>query len=114
VLGAGIQDMELQPEGASSRLQVFRYALCNKGAGRVDEKRNDVRRGYQLAQQFQPLRNKLRIYTPVTLPAGRARLATSPAAIGSVPTWNMIGIVAVAAFAASAAGVLPGAAITFT
>jgi type I restriction enzyme R subunit len=28
VLGAGIQDMELQPEGAGSRLQVSRYALC--------------------------------------------------------------------------------------
>ena len=61
-LGAGVQDMELQPEGAGRRLQVFRYGLCNKGAGRVDEKRNDVRRGYQLAQQFQPLRPQLRVH----------------------------------------------------
>jgi hypothetical protein len=60
-LGAGIQDMELQPEGAGSRLQVFRYVLCNKGAGRVDEERNDLRRGYQLAQQLQPLRPQLRV-----------------------------------------------------
>ena len=55
-----------------------------------------------------------KVVTPVTLPAGRAMLTTSPAATGSVPTWNTTGIVAVAAFAASAAGVLPSAAITFT
>ena len=45
--------------------------------------------------------------TPVTLPPGRARLATSPATTGSDPIWKTMGIVAVAAFAASAAGVLP-------
>jgi hypothetical protein len=33
----------------------------------------------------------------VTLPPGRARLATSPAATGSIPTWKRIGIVAGAA-----------------
>ena len=55
-----------------------------------------------------------KLVTPVTLPPGRARLATSPAATGSLPTWNRTGMVVVAAFAASAAGVLPGAAITLT
>ena len=49
------------------------------------------------------------LVTPVTLPPGRARLVTRPAATGSIPTWKTMGIVAVAAFAASAAGVLPGA-----
>jgi hypothetical protein len=34
--------------------------------------------------------------TPVTLPPGRPRLATSPAATGSLPTVNTIGIDAVA------------------
>ena len=38
------------------------------------------------------------------LPPGRARLGTSPTATGSLPTKNTIGIVVVAAFAASAAG----------
>ena len=49
---------------------------------------------------------------PVALPPGCARLATMPSATGSSPTPNTIGIVAVAAFAAIEAGVLPGVAIT--
>ncbi len=44
---------------------------------------------------------------PVTLPPGRARLATTPSFTGSAPARNTIGIVAVAAFAAIKAGVLP-------
>src|SRR5215472_9231512 len=51
---------------------------------------------------------------PVTLPPGFARFAMRPSATGSSPTPNTIGIVAVAAFAASEAGVLPGVAITAT
>jgi hypothetical protein len=51
---------------------------------------------------------------PVALPAGRARLATSPNLTGSSPTPNKIGIVVVAALAASAAGMLPGTAMTVT
>ena len=38
--------------------------------------------------------------TPVTLPPGRLRLATSPIWTGSLPVSNTIGIVVVAAFAA--------------
>src|SRR6516225_12321782 len=56
----------------------------------------------------------VKLVTPVRLPPGRARLATSPIATGSPPTKNTIGIVVVAALAASVAGVLPGAAITVT
>jgi len=37
------------------------------------------------------------------LPPGRFRLATSPAATGSNPTWKTIGIIAVAALDACAA-----------
>src|SRR5262249_39977383 len=44
--------------------------------------------------------------TPVTLPPGRLRLATRPNLTGSVPLANTIGIVVVAALAASAAGEL--------
>ena len=40
---------------------------------------------------------------PVRLPPGRARLATSPSSTGSSPTMKTIGIVVVAALAASAA-----------
>ena len=51
--------------------------------------------------------------TPVTLPPGRLRLATRPIWMGSAPVSKTIGMVVVAAFAASAAGVLV-AAITAT
>jgi hypothetical protein len=42
---------------------------------------------------------------PVAFPPGRARLATRPIFTGSAAVENTIGIVEVAAFAASAAGV---------
>ena len=42
--------------------------------------------------------------TPVELPLGRLRLATSPTSTGSTPTPKMIGIVVVAAFAVNAEG----------
>ena len=45
--------------------------------------------------------------TPVTLPPGRFRLATRPSLTGSPPIVKTIGIVVVAALAASAAGVPP-------
>ena len=41
---------------------------------------------------------------PVTLPPGRAKLATRPLPTGSRPATNTIGMVVVAALAASAAG----------
>src|SRR5262249_44046651 len=50
---------------------------------------------------------------PVRLPPGRARLATRPSLPGSSPTPNTIGIVVVAALAASE-GTLPAVAITAT
>ena len=55
-----------------------------------------------------------RLVTPVRFPPGRARLPTSPVAIGSAPISKTIGIVGVAGFAASAAGAPPGATITAT
>jgi len=41
--------------------------------------------------------------TPVRLPPGRAILVTKPSATGSPPSWETMGIVKVALFAASAA-----------
>src|SRR5262249_15109231 len=52
--------------------------------------------------------------TPVALPPGRLRLATKPSLTGSPATPNTIGIVVVAALAASPAAVVPGVAITLT
>ena len=51
--------------------------------------------------------------TPVAFPLGRARLATRPSLTGSSPTPNTIGIVSVAALAATASSMV-GAAITAT
>ena len=54
-----------------------------------------------------------KLVTPVKFPPGRFRLATRPSATGSLAVSNTIGIVAVAAFAATDEG-LPPAAITVT
>jgi hypothetical protein len=67
-------------------------------------------------QESQPLgqnfgRKKL---IPVALPPGRDRLSTRPSLTGSSPALNTIGITLVAAFAASAAGMLGGVTITLT
>jgi hypothetical protein len=53
------------------------------------------------------------LVTPVALPPGRLRLATSPSRTGSEAISKTIGMVVFAAFAAIAAGVLV-AAITAT
>jgi hypothetical protein len=52
-----------------------------------------------------------KLVTPVKLPPGRLRLATSPTSTGSTATPKTMGIVVVAAFAARAEGVPPAAAI---
>ena len=55
-----------------------------------------------------------KLVTPVKLPPGRFRLATSPILTGSTATAKTIGMVTVAALAASAEGVPPPATITAT
>ena len=51
---------------------------------------------------------------PVTLPPGRLRLATRPDSTGSLPLANTIGMLAVAALAASAETTLPVAKMAST
>ena len=113
--GAGIQDMEFQPEGTSRRLHLLCVGFGKSGIGWVDEQGYDASRRDQLVQQLQPLWRDLHIVwvTPVTLPPGRLRLATRPSLTGSATVSKTIGMVVVAAFAASAAGALV-AAITVT
>ena len=67
-------------------------------------------------QQLQPLRAKLgvKMLTPVTLPPGRLRLATRPSLTGSSPLAKTMGIVVVAALAASAEATPPRRQITAT
>ncbi len=57
--GAGVEDMKLEPECASRGHCAAALAFRKWGIGRVDEERNDARRGDQLMQQFEPLRRYL-------------------------------------------------------
>ena len=88
--GACLDDVDLQSECAARCLRVLRGGLGNLRQPRL---RGD--------------------HSPVALPPGRLRLATSPSATGLDAVEKMIGIVVVAALAASADGV-PAAAITAT
>src|SRR5215471_5992641 len=65
------------------------------------------------SSRFGPM-STFKLVTPVRLLPGRLRLATNPASTGSIATAKTIGMVAVAAFAASAEGVPPAATITET
>ena len=108
--------MELKPEGAGRRLQVKQKRLSNSGTGQVDEHGNDGDRGQQFVQhssRFGAI-STFKLVTPVRLPPGRFRLATSPILTGSVAIAKTIGMVTVAALAATAAGVPPPATITAT
>src|ERR1039458_3224377 len=57
--GAGIQDMEIQPERVGRRQHLPRLALSKSGIGRVNEQGDDAGRRKQLVQQLQPLRRYL-------------------------------------------------------
>jgi hypothetical protein len=61
-----------------------------------------------------PTRSLVTLDNPVTLPPGRAKLLTSPSAIGSPTTPNTIGTVVVACLAARAATVPPAVRMTST
>ena len=52
-----------------------------------------------------PIASAWTALTPVTLPPGRARLATTPVATGSMAATNTTGIVLVAFFAGTTDGV---------
>src|SRR5216683_8325753 len=60
-VGAGMQDMELQSEGARRHLQVSRYGVGTSAIGRVDQYGEVRRCGDQLMQQVQPLRPQLHV-----------------------------------------------------
>ena len=82
--GARICNPQLQPESAGRGLQLFRLNLGDRVV-RVEEQPDSGRRRQQLVYQFQPLLSgsMFSVTTPVTLPPGRFRLATSPASTGS-------------------------------
>ena len=114
--GARVQDMELQSERARRRLQVFAWVSASTGLAGLTSSAMTVAVGTTSRSSsscFGP-NSKVKTVTPVRLPPGRFKLATSPAATGSVAVTNTTGMAVVAALAASVAGVLPGAAMTVT
>src|SRR5215471_9500344 len=107
--------MGLQSECVARCLRVLRGGAGKSGIGRVDERGYDSRFRHHLVQHVYRFCTSSvpKLVTPVAFPPGRLRLATSPSATGSDAVEKMIGIVVVAALAASADGV-PAAAITAT
>src|SRR5262252_6208224 len=94
--------MGLQTELEGSRLQVSRLGLVE-----LTSRAMMVALGAEScsnSNSFGPS-SMLNEVTPVILPPGRFRLVTSPICTGSAMMVKTTGIVAVAAFAASAAGV---------
>jgi hypothetical protein len=70
----------------------------------VRQDRKPAQVGHDFAQQLEPLAGEVDLHDkPVTLPPGRDRLATRPAATGSVPRATMMGMVDVACFTTTAA-----------
>src|SRR5262249_39689547 len=100
-----VEDAHGLPELFSGGLHVADLGLRLR-TGRVHQHSNERGSGDGVSTSAKML-------MPVSLEVGRRKLVTRPRSMGSVPTWNMIGMVLVAAFAASAAGG-PNAAITLT
>src|SRR5262249_21393597 len=53
--GAGVENLDLQPHGGSSRRHVSQYRLGIRSIGRIDEHGNTHGCGHHLTQEFQPL-----------------------------------------------------------
>ena len=89
--------------GAASWISLSRNRLAGF---RVEHDRHAGRRGNDLLQDFQSFDHipALKSDKPVTLPPGRARLATRPVPTGSAALVMTMGMARVAFFAACAAG----------
>ena len=113
---AGIEHSELQSHGASCRFHVVQRRLSDWSSSRIDEHRHMSRCGYQFAQDLQSLGYKLDCekIDPRDVAARRERVETRPSLTGSSPTLKTIGIVVVAALAASAETEPPVATMTET
>src|SRR6516165_11485567 len=112
----GIDDLGLNSDGTGDFLRDVQRGLGADNIRRIKEYGNANSLGTMSCKSRSrlPTTSLTKKLIPVALPLGRARLATRPSPTGSSPTPKMIGIVAVAALAASTAGALPGMAITAT
>jgi hypothetical protein len=103
--GSSHQEKAMRPPGLMVRTHSATAITAMRTAPGTRSRSNPSRFGTRLADEEV---DTGRVAT------GRARLATRPSLTGSSVTPKTIGIVAVAALTANAAGVLPGAAITAT
>ena len=57
--GAGMEDLDLDPKGGSSRLYIFHRGLGGGRVGRIDENSHTCRSRHHFAQQPEPLCSQL-------------------------------------------------------
>ena len=55
----GVEDLDLQPDGASRQFNVSQRGLGIRNIGRIDQHGHARGCGHQLAQELQPLRRQL-------------------------------------------------------
>src|SRR5262249_8001253 len=109
----GVEDLDLQPNGASRRLHLFHLGLLIATSAGLTSRAMRAARGTSSPQHSSRFaaNSTLKILIPVMLLPGRARLATRSSRTGSTPTRKRMGIVVVAALAANVGG---GPAVTIT
>src|SRR5262249_3676247 len=113
-LVGGVHHQDLPSDGTGRILQVSRPALTSGPFGSRNTARIDASgtNAWSLPSTL-ACNGPTEKTTPVILPPGRLMLATSPTLTGSAPMTNTIGVVAVAALPACAAGT-PALTITAT
>jgi len=91
----------------AGRFSGLAHVQYGGGVAHISHNRQATKIGYGFAQQreFLPPVSDIWFDRPVTLPRGRARLATRPVPTGSDAAANTIGMSAVACFAARVGGV---------
>ena len=111
----GVKDKQRLPEGAHGGERIGRLRRASGLLG-FTSSATTAAFGTSSCSKPKPFEvsSALNQLIPVRLPPGRLRLATRPTLTGSTPLVNTIGIVAVDAFAASAALLPPVAAIAAT
>ena len=113
---AGVEDMDLQPDGAGSFLHVPQCGLGGRSIGRIDEHGNTNGLGHQLMQESQPLGHHL---LDEKIDAGR--VAARPGEAGDKTKLDRVFADAEddrdrrgRSFGRDRSGVVPGVAITAT
>src|SRR5262245_27594014 len=82
--GTGVVDLDLQPNGESSRLHVSHCRLGARRVGRIYQYGNASGRGYQFAQKFQPLRHQ---FSREKIDARQVSAGPSKAGDKTPPDW---------------------------